>query len=229
MSCCGTLLCIGLCVLRCSLLRSGVSWCVVLCVCEVLQTIQAAGDLSMHPFVIAQPEATHLTASIPGCKGRQGQPRMRLLRFGRSTILFFFALRSAWCTPPRCAQVSERILCSKDRVLILGSDGVWDRINSQEAGMDRLADQSTRWRNVERSIVAYEFITKCYCSAWTRALRLLVLVVLDLECHNCSFCRPCKLCLLLNESITLSQCQYVMFMDVEIDVPSQLCGQWIMQ
>eukprot|EP00434_Breviolum_minutum_P008429 symbB.v1.2.007440.t1/scaffold445.1/size204899/3 len=43
------------------------------------------GDLSMHPFVIAQPE------------------------------------------------VSERTLCSKDKVLILGSDGVWDRINSQEA------------------------------------------------------------------------------------------------
>eukprot|EP00439_Symbiodinium_sp_Y106_P039887 s3222_g4.t2 len=44
-----------------------------------------AGDLSMHPFVIAEPE------------------------------------------------VSERMLSSKDKVLILGSDGVWDRLNSQEA------------------------------------------------------------------------------------------------
>lgn len=46
---------------------------------------RSLGDLSMHPFVIAQPE------------------------------------------------VSERTLCPKDKVLILGSDGVWDRINSQEA------------------------------------------------------------------------------------------------
>ena len=30
-------------------------------------------------------------------------------------------------------QVSERMLSSKDKVLILGSDGVWDRLNSQEA------------------------------------------------------------------------------------------------
>ena len=29
-------------------------------------------------------------------------------------------------------EVSERTLSSKDKVLILGSDGVWDRINSQE-------------------------------------------------------------------------------------------------
>ncbi|CAE7828279.1 PUS1, partial [Symbiodinium sp. CCMP2456] len=43
------------------------------------------GDLSMHPFVIAEPE------------------------------------------------VSERMLSAKDKVLILGSDGVWDRLNSQEA------------------------------------------------------------------------------------------------
>lgn len=46
---------------------------------------RSLGDLSMHPFVIAQPE------------------------------------------------VSERTLCSKDKVLILGSDGVWDRMISQEA------------------------------------------------------------------------------------------------
>mmetsp|Transcript_43804 Transcript_43804/g.102240 ORF Transcript_43804/g.102240 Transcript_43804/m.102240 type:complete len:403 (+) Transcript_43804:56-1264(+) len=46
---------------------------------------RSLGDLSMHPFVIAEPE------------------------------------------------VSERMLCSKDKVLILGSDGVWDRLNSQEA------------------------------------------------------------------------------------------------
>ncbi|CAE7365879.1 PUS1, partial [Symbiodinium necroappetens] len=30
-------------------------------------------------------------------------------------------------------KVSERMLSSKDKVLILGSDGVWDRLNSQEA------------------------------------------------------------------------------------------------
>eukprot|EP00440_Ansanella_granifera_P040710 gb/GFBE01044150.1/.p1 GENE.gb/GFBE01044150.1/~~gb/GFBE01044150.1/.p1 ORF type:complete len:429 (+),score=45.12 gb/GFBE01044150.1/:1-1287(+) len=46
---------------------------------------RSLGDLSMAPFVIAQPE------------------------------------------------VSERMLSSKDRVLILGSDGVWDRLDSQEA------------------------------------------------------------------------------------------------
>ncbi|CAE6961336.1 unnamed protein product [Symbiodinium sp. CCMP2592] len=46
---------------------------------------RSLGDLSMHPFVIAEPE------------------------------------------------VSERMLSSKDKVLILGSDGVWDRLNSQEA------------------------------------------------------------------------------------------------
>eukprot|EP00931_Biecheleriopsis_adriatica_P028175 TRINITY_DN16845_c0_g1_i1.p1 TRINITY_DN16845_c0_g1~~TRINITY_DN16845_c0_g1_i1.p1 ORF type:complete len:411 (-),score=56.90 TRINITY_DN16845_c0_g1_i1:95-1327(-) len=46
---------------------------------------RSLGDLSMHPFVIAQPEVT------------------------------------------------ERVLSSKDRVLVLGSDGVWDRLDSQEA------------------------------------------------------------------------------------------------
>lgn len=46
---------------------------------------RSLGDLSMHPFVTAQPE------------------------------------------------MSERVLSSKDKVLILGSDGVWDRIGSQEA------------------------------------------------------------------------------------------------
>lgn len=46
---------------------------------------RSLGDLSMHPFVTAQPE------------------------------------------------VSERVLSSKDKLLILGSDGVWDRMGSQEA------------------------------------------------------------------------------------------------
>lgn len=46
---------------------------------------RSLGDLSMRPFVTAQPE------------------------------------------------VSERVLCNKDKVLILGSDGVWDRLGSQEA------------------------------------------------------------------------------------------------